>query len=159
MKNYLDPYEMQFDKAERREMTAARIKNLRLRHNYSQKFVSQAIGINQQTYSGYENNVSEPNIEILVRLSYLYNTTIDDLTQKHILTRTEHDAVIKLNDAKRDIQEISEYIAESSDESNEELKGVLSQLDTLTSLLLTELYKHKRAENRKKGKNDKKDES
>ena len=49
----------------------------------SQKDVCNVIGCAPQTYSGYEKGKHEPTIETLVRLSHLYDVTLDYLLGKN----------------------------------------------------------------------------
>ena len=62
------------------------IKFLRKRRSKTQDDVATALNMKRSTLSGYENEVSEPNIEALISLSKYFNVAIDtlikvDLTQ------------------------------------------------------------------------------
>jgi transcriptional regulator with XRE-family HTH domain len=61
---------------------ARRLKNLREKHGYLQKFVADKIGVKSNTLSGYENGSRSPDPEMLVKLSDLYNVTTDYLLGK-----------------------------------------------------------------------------
>ncbi len=54
-----------------------RLKELRSKHNYSQKFVGNYIGISQRDYSHYENGEYELSGDLLVRLATLYDSSAD----------------------------------------------------------------------------------
>ena len=56
-----------------------RIKNLRLLFNFTQKELADKLNIRQNTYSQYENGRREPSIEILIKLSEIFDTSIDYL--------------------------------------------------------------------------------
>lgn len=56
---------------------------LRKKAGLSQKDVADIIECAIQTYSGYENGRHEPNIESIVRLSWLYNVSADILVGKY----------------------------------------------------------------------------
>ena len=47
---------------------ANNIKSLRIDNDYSQNDLSKALGITRSRYSNYENGISEPNIEILIKI-------------------------------------------------------------------------------------------
>lgn len=54
-----------------------RIKELRLSKRLTQKDISKKLEISQSLYSLYENSKREISIEILFKLSKIYNTSID----------------------------------------------------------------------------------
>lgn len=58
---------------------ANRLKSLREKHGYLQKFVADKLGIRSNTLSGYENGTRSPDPEMLVELANLYNVTTDYL--------------------------------------------------------------------------------
>lgn len=58
---------------------ASRLKLARERQNLTQVEVYQLTGINNKTLSGYENNVSAPDLDTLVILANLYETSSDYL--------------------------------------------------------------------------------
>lgn len=55
------------------------LKSTREDLDLSQKKVMELTGINNKTLSGYENNISEPDINTLILLAQTYNTTLDKL--------------------------------------------------------------------------------
>jgi transcriptional regulator with XRE-family HTH domain len=56
-----------------------RVKVLRLRHELTQKQISDIIGVRQSTYSGYENGTYQPQLNILIKLATLFEVSIDFL--------------------------------------------------------------------------------
>lgn len=58
------------------------LKMLRNRLKKSQEEVANDLNLTRSSYSGYENGVAQPNIEILVLLSDYYKVPIDDLVKK-----------------------------------------------------------------------------
>ena len=58
---------------------AKNLKSLRRAKKMSQKKVSMLTGITRSSLSGYENNVAEPPLCIVVKLADFYNTPIDFL--------------------------------------------------------------------------------
>lgn len=69
----------------------ANIKLLRNRLRKSQEEVAKELGLTRSSYSGYENEVAQPNLEILIQLSTFYKVTIDDLLKKDFSTFSESD--------------------------------------------------------------------
>lgn len=59
-----------------------RLKMLREKHGYLQKFVADKLGIRSNTLSGYETGTRSPDPEMLVKLAELYNVTTDYLLGK-----------------------------------------------------------------------------
>lgn len=62
-----------------------RIKDLREDNDLTQQMVADKIGITQRKYSYIETGVQPLTDEILVKLAYLYNTSID-----YILMQTDN---------------------------------------------------------------------
>jgi len=58
---------------------AKNIKNERLAMNLTQKEVAEKLGIKAQSYQAYENCVAMPTVENLLKLSTLFNISIDEL--------------------------------------------------------------------------------
>lgn len=80
----MHPYfENPYSAEERKRLIGKRLLELRKHYHLTQKEVSDIIGITAQTYSGYEKGKFEPSAETLIRLSYLYNTSMDYLITKY----------------------------------------------------------------------------
>lgn len=65
-----------------KNITGQMLHKLRKADKYTQKQIADYIHVKQGTYSTYENGRTELPIEILVRLSYLYNISIDAIVQR-----------------------------------------------------------------------------
>lgn len=66
-------------------MIVGRIKNLREDNDWTQQHVSDLLHISRSTYSAYENGANATPIEILIKISNIYKTSIDyvlDLTDE-----------------------------------------------------------------------------
>jgi transcriptional regulator with XRE-family HTH domain len=61
---------------------AANLKLLRKRSGKSQEELAQALNLNRSTYSGYENEVAQPSLEMLLTISQFHKVTLDDLIAK-----------------------------------------------------------------------------
>jgi transcriptional regulator with XRE-family HTH domain len=57
----------------------ANLKYLREERNLSQQEIANIIGIKQRTYSNYERGYTEPSLEILLKISKLFRTSLDML--------------------------------------------------------------------------------
>ena len=60
-------------------MFSDRLKELREANGYNQEYVAEYLGVKQQTYSRYENNITEPDIKSIIKLTKLYNVSADYL--------------------------------------------------------------------------------
>ncbi len=58
-----------------------KIKALRTEKGLSQQELAEILGISQKTISGYEVGVREPNIETLIKIAIVLDTTVDDLIE------------------------------------------------------------------------------
>lgn len=63
----------------RKIILAENIKRIRVANNLSQKQLAEKINVNFRTISAWEKSVCEPSLEMLVKLSDLFNESIDDL--------------------------------------------------------------------------------
>ena len=67
------------------------LKLLRKRLKKSQEEVASELGLTRSSYSGYENNVAQPNLESLLLLSDYYKVSIDDLVRRDFEKFSESD--------------------------------------------------------------------
>lgn len=65
------------------------LKLLRKRTKRSQEEVAQDLGLTRSTYSGYENGVAQPNLEVLVACSDYFKISIDELVRKDLEVYTD----------------------------------------------------------------------
>ena len=135
MENKLAPYECQFTIEERKKITAHTLQELRKTKGYSQKEVASYIQVKPATFNTYETGRTEPPIEVLVRLSYLYQTPIDYLLQKDRQHRTTTDLQAILDDYKKELKKTET----SNDPSQAAIKEMLERMiDQLTDLIQKE---------------------
>lgn len=117
MKNLLDDYECQFSIDERKQMVAEIIQEARKAKKLTQKEVADAIGVKLPTYSTYETGRSEPPIEILVRLSYLFGLSMDVLTQRERTYKNTRELAEQVNQFKDEITKAEKVLAESGEDN------------------------------------------
>ena len=110
MSEELQGYGFIFTVEERKRITAKMLQELRKAMGYSQKEVAAFIKVKPTTYNTYESGRTEPPIEILVRLSYLYNVSIDLIVQKQRLFRNAEDLKKQLEENKKEMAEIEKEI-------------------------------------------------
>ena len=135
MENKLAPYECQFTIEERKKITAHTLQELRKAKGYSQKEVASYIQVKPATFNTYETGRTEPPIEVLVRLSYLYQMPIDYLVQKDRQYRTATDLQALLDEYKKELKE--------TETSKTAIKEMLEKMvDQLTVLIQKEETKN-----------------
>lgn len=132
MENLLGDYQCQFSVEERKQLVAQMIQETRKAKKLTQKEVADAIGVKLPTYSTYETGRSEPPIEILVRLSFLFGVSLDALTQKQRLYKDTKDLEEQLNTLKAEIAKAKAELARRGD-CNPELALFVESLETMLS--------------------------
>lgn len=60
-----------------------KIRELRIKYNYTQKQVGEKVGVSPSVISGYETGERTPSVEVLLALSYLFNCSTDYLLGKN----------------------------------------------------------------------------
>ncbi|PEH10222.1 transcriptional regulator [Lactobacillus sp. UMNPBX2] len=78
------------------------LKELRKEKKYTQKYVSNFLGIARGSYAKIENGINKINLENTLKLANLYNVTIDNLLclsndkdNKNLINNIELDTVLK----------------------------------------------------------------
>ena len=56
-----------------------KLKELRIQKNLKQGEIAKILNISQTCYSYYENGRNEPSIDVLIKLSKLFNVSVDEL--------------------------------------------------------------------------------
>ncbi|MGG7078753.1 helix-turn-helix domain-containing protein [Clostridium sardiniense] len=64
------------------------LKNLRLDNDLSQIKLSEKLGISRSTYSNYENGISEPDLDMIIKISNFFNCSIDELLKGKVATES-----------------------------------------------------------------------
>ena len=62
-------------------MLIDKLKTMRKQFGFTQKEVAEKLKVSRSTYNNYEQGVAEPDISTLRKLSQIFNTSIDDLTE------------------------------------------------------------------------------
>ena len=70
-----------------------RLKELRIKHEISQKAVCLALGIPQNTFSQYENNKREPDLNTIAKIAQYFDVPVDDLFCKEPLFEVKSTSV------------------------------------------------------------------
>jgi transcriptional regulator with XRE-family HTH domain len=101
------------------------LKLLRKRLKRSQEEVAQDLGLTRSSYSGYENGVAQPGIDLLVTLCDYYRIPIDDFLRKDLeaLTEKEWEQIGKapLNDLKGQKLRVLTTVVNSEEEEQIEM--------------------------------------
>lgn len=142
MENPFMPYEMNFTEDERKQLIAQALAEYRKAKKLSQKEVAGLLGISQATYSTYERGRTEPPIELLVRLSYLYNVTVDALVQRERLVRNTGEIQMKVEEYRKQLTEIAEQCDDSPEgriasETIDALQRMLTMTENINAMMIS----------------------
>lgn len=107
-----DAYNGEFTIEQRKIMTAQVLQELRKVKKLSQKEVAAKLNIPATTYNTYESGRTEPPIEILVRLSYLYGVPVDIIVQRDRTYGTADDVGKQVAEFKEQLAAFDQQIAE-----------------------------------------------
>lgn len=105
-------YKGEFTIEQRKIMTAQMLQEMRKSKKLSQKEVAAHLNIPATTYNTYESGRTEPPIEILVRLSYLYGLPVDVIVQRERTYGTADDVGRQLAAYKEQLAKFDKQIAE-----------------------------------------------
>ena len=123
-------YNGEFSVEERKAMTAEMLRELRRGKRLSQKEVAGQLNIPATTYNTYESGRTEPPIEILVRLSFLYKLPVDAIVQRNRTYKTTDDIGKQLAEFKGELEQLDKDYAESG----KDIPGMTDFLATLNKL-------------------------
>ena len=119
------------------ETVAARLKQIRLKKNFSQEYVASKIGLSQKAYSKIENNETRLNVETLLLLSEVLETPIAEFftnSKNPILndfsSARTGDNVIYKQEADKKMEELFEKLLAAKDEI------IRSKVEEINSLKL-----------------------
>jgi len=127
-------YKGEFTVEQRKAMTAQALQELRKAQKLSQKEVAAYLNIPATTYNTYESGRTEPPIEILVRLSHLYNMPIDIIVQRDRTYGTADDVSRQMAELKAEMQKIDQRISENGP-SDPDFQMVLDTLGKLADAM------------------------
>lgn len=131
----LKTYNNLYDQTERKIMTASMIQAFRETHGLQKKEVAELIDIKPQTYGAYESGRNETPIEVLVRLSMLYNVPVDVLVQRDNMSRTDKTAKEQLELYDEQIKELREAMLKGDSEATEQFSKLIEGLQALTDAI------------------------
>ena len=87
-----------------------RIRKLRRSRNWTQKDVAERIQVTKETVYRYENNLLTPSLDSAIRLSLLFNVSLDYLTGlKELPARIESQHGELIQQAAQEMQQMNEY--------------------------------------------------
>lgn len=125
------------------------LKNLRLDNDLSQIKLSEKLDISRSTYSNYENGISEPDLDMIIKISTIFNCSIDELLKGKVATEsypfdppsptdpTFNFDINKFNIEKliRKLQNNKKYYENHLEQLNKEINLKIKEIDDLIELL------------------------
>ena len=137
-------YKGEFTVEQRKIMTAQSLQELRKAKRLSQKEVASHLNIPATTYNTYESGRTEPPIEILVRLSHLYEMPIDVIVQRDRTYGTADDVGRQLAEYKEQLADLDKQFAEKGTDApgvSDFLASLNKLADAMTAYSQTEAVK------------------
>lgn len=131
----LKVYSNLYDNAERKELISKSLEGFRKANKLQQKEVAEYLGINAQTYSAYEKGRNEAPAEILVRLSILYDVSLDILMQRDNMSKTEKSALDQLEMYDKQIAELKVQLLQGDPKAQEQFGQFINGLEKLTDAI------------------------
>ena len=128
MEDFQLEYHGEFTIDERKAMTAQMLQELRKAKKMSQKEVAAYLNIPATTYNTYESGRTEPPIEILVRLSFLYGVSVDFIVQRERTYRTADDLSKKIAEFQGQLEELNR-VAEEQGKNTEVVSELVSVME------------------------------
>lgn len=109
----------------------SRIKELRMKHGYTQDQIAEKLGMNRANFSNYERDVATPPGETLVKIAEILRTSTDHLLGKE--TDMEHVLDVATTVNERDFLILARHAEEIPKEERENVKKFIA--DTIESYL------------------------
>lgn len=134
-------YNGEFTAEERKLMTAQMLQELRKSKRLSQKEVAAHLNIPATTYNTYESGRTEPPLEILVRLSFLYEVSVDFIVQRDRTYKTADDVGRQLAEYREQMAGLEQQLAENGTDSpiaSELLESLMRLVDAMAEYSQTE---------------------
>lgn len=131
----LKNYNNLFSPAERKELIAESLKVLRTSNGLQMKEVADLIGITSQAYGAYERGRNEPPAEVLVRLSMLYDVTIDVLVQRDTINKDKLTVKKQLDMYDEQIKKLKADLLKGDPETQKAFGEMLDQIQKLTDTI------------------------
>ncbi len=127
-------YDNRFTQKERNELISYFYKSLRKSKGLTQKEVADAIGINVATYASYEKGRTETPSEILIRLSFYYDISLDVLMQKENMCKDILTTKEEIKRANKELGELKEAL-ENREVLDKMDEGTIDKLKTMIDSL------------------------
>lgn len=129
-----------------------RLKELREKHGFLQKFVADKLGIKSNTLSGYENGTRSPDPDMLNSLANLYNVTTDYLLGRtddpNLTVKDEKDIAKRLEKFKEELEDqedllfMGEPMSEEAKESlTEAMEYIFRQTQRINKKYIPKKYR------------------
>lgn len=108
---------------------ANNLKSLRIDNDYSQNDIASKLGINRSRYSNYENGISEPPLDILIKISNFFNCTIDDLLKTKISTTILKEPTLSVSLNEFDSLQLKKKLLKHKAFYEKKKKTILNEID------------------------------
>lgn len=131
----LQNYNNLYDNTERKQLIAESMILFRTSNNLQMKEVAELIGITPQAYGAYERGRNEPPTEVLVRLSMLYDVSIDVLVQRDNFNKDRLTVKKQLDMYDEQIKQLRAELLKGDPEAQKALTEMLNTIQSLTDTM------------------------
>lgn len=131
----LQNYNNLYDNTERKQLIAESMILFRTSKNLQMKEVAELIGITPQAYGAYERGRNEPPTEVLVRLSMLYDVSIDVLVQRDNFNKDRLTIKKQLDMYDEQIKQLRAELLKGDPEAQRALTEMLNTIQSLTDTM------------------------
>ena len=131
----LQNYNNLYDNTERKQLIAESMILLRTSNNLQMKEVAELIGITPQAYGAYERGRNEPPTEVLVRLSMLYDVSIDLLVQRDNFNKDRLTVKKQLDMYDEQIKQLRAELLKGDPKAQKALTEMLDTIQGLTDTM------------------------
>lgn len=123
-----------FTAKERMKLIGKQLEYLRTTSHMTQRDICDILGVSPQTYSGYESGKHEPSIETLIRLSYFYGVSLDNLCCKQDFENPEDNADTNIElIGNSNVLELKEAMDKFKAETELKMQEMQKQLEQLNN--------------------------
>ncbi|WP_167955937.1 helix-turn-helix transcriptional regulator [Anaerosporobacter faecicola] len=88
-----------------------KLRDLRISHGYTQKYIGDYLNITRQGYAHYEKGGRTPDNQTLIKLASLYNLSIDELINSKLIPSTIHEESAYSTYNRQNAQSLSSFEA------------------------------------------------
>ena len=123
---------------ERKDIIKRTITELRTGNNLSQKEAAKLLEVSPQAYNAYETGRTTPPIEILVRMSYLYEIPVDVIIDRDNANFDTAKQRKLLESYEKEIKALKEKLSSAKPEEREAIAKFIENIEAMLKMIKSE---------------------